>query len=140
MTNVFSPIAPLLALFVALLALGVVVALVSLRDVIPRRFRSSIYVGVVVLLIATAAFVGRGDEPEDGPGKLAALWVAFLALVVLARQLEQWRKETEERKRDARRKIIVGPPPSPMPKSIPAFGRRCAWPCGPPSREISTRR
>ena len=108
MTNVFSPIAPLLALFVALLALGVVAALVSLRDVIPRRFRSPIYVGVVVLLIATAAFVSRGDEPEDGPGILAALWVAFLALVVLAHQLAQWRKETEERKRDARRKIIVG--------------------------------
>jgi hypothetical protein len=36
------------------------------------------------------------------------VWIAFLALVVLAHQLEQWRKKTKERKRDARRKIIVG--------------------------------
>jgi hypothetical protein len=28
------------------------------------------------------------------------VWVASLALVVSAHQLEQWRKETEERKRD----------------------------------------
>jgi peptidoglycan/LPS O-acetylase OafA/YrhL len=108
MTNMSSSIPPLLALFVALLALGVAVALVNLRDFIPRRFRSPIYVGVAVLLTATAAFVSRGDQPQDGPGKLAGLFVAFLALVVLAHQLQHWFKATEERKRDARRKIIVG--------------------------------
>jgi hypothetical protein len=89
--------------------------------------------------MATAAVVSRWHQPQNGPGILAGLWIAFLALVVLARQLEQWRKETEERKRDARRKIIVGAAAPPMRKSIPAFGRRCAWPCEPPSRAISAR-
>jgi peptidoglycan/LPS O-acetylase OafA/YrhL len=106
MTNVL--IVPLLTLLLALFALGMVVALVSLRDFIPSRFRSPVYVGVVVLLVATAVFVSRWGEPQNGSGILAGLWVAFLALVVLAHQLEQWRKETEERKREARRKIIVG--------------------------------
>jgi peptidoglycan/LPS O-acetylase OafA/YrhL len=99
---------PLLTLLLALFALGMVVALVSLRDFIAGRFRSPVYVGVVVLLVATAVFVSRWGEPQNGSGILAGLWVAFLALVVLAHQLEQWRKETEERKREARRKIIVG--------------------------------
>jgi hypothetical protein len=79
----------------ALFALGVVAALVNLRDFIPRRFRYPIYAGVVVLLMATAALVSR----SGGPGILAGVWVAFLALVVLAHLFEQWRKETEERKR-----------------------------------------
>jgi hypothetical protein len=99
MTDVSIP--PLLALFVALLALGVAVALVYLRNFIPRRFRSPIYVGVAVLLAASAALVSRGDQPQDGPGKLAGLFVAFLALVVLAHQLQHWFEATEERKRDA---------------------------------------
>jgi peptidoglycan/LPS O-acetylase OafA/YrhL len=102
MANEFT--VPLLALFLALFALGVVATLVSLRDFIPRRFRGPIYAGVVVLLMAMAALVSR----SGGPGILAGVWVASLAVVVSAHQLEQWRKETEERKRDARRKIIVG--------------------------------
>jgi hypothetical protein len=102
MNNEFT--VPLLALFLALFALGVVAALGNLRDSIPRRFRGPIYAGVVVLLMAMAVLVSR----SGGPGILAGVWVAFLALVVLAHQLEQWRKETEERKRDARRKFIVG--------------------------------
>jgi peptidoglycan/LPS O-acetylase OafA/YrhL len=106
MTSVL--IVPQLTLLLALFALGMVVALVNLRDFIPSRFRSPIYVGVVVLLVATAALVSRWGEPQNGPGILAGLWVAFLALVVLAHQIEHWRKEAEERKRDARRKIIVG--------------------------------
>jgi peptidoglycan/LPS O-acetylase OafA/YrhL len=106
MTNVF--VLPLLTLLLALFALGMVVALVSLRDFIPGRFRSPVYVGVVVLLVATALFVSRWGEPQNGSGILAGLWIAFLALVVLAHQFEHWRRETEERKREARRKIIVG--------------------------------
>ena len=135
MTNVL--IVPLLTLLLALFALGMVVALVNLGDFIPSRFRSPIYAGVVVLLMATAAFVSRWGQPQNGPGILAGVWVAFLAFVVLAHQFEHWRRETEERKRDV--KSLWGPPPSPMRKSIPAFGRRCAWPCEPPSRAISTR-
>jgi hypothetical protein len=102
MNNVF--IVPLLELLLAVFALSVVVALVNLRDFIPRRFRGPVYSGVVLLLMATAALVSRGG----GPGILAGVWVAFLAFFVPAHQLEQWRKETEERERDARRKIIVG--------------------------------
>jgi hypothetical protein len=97
-------IVPLLALFLALFALGVVAALVNLRDFIPRRFRGPTYVGVVVLLTATTALVSRSGLA----GILAGVWVAFLAFVVSAHQLEHWRKETEERKQEARRKIIVG--------------------------------
>jgi hypothetical protein len=97
-------IVPLLALFLALFALGVVAALINLRDFIARRFRGPIYVGVVVLLMATSALVSR----SGWAGVLAGVWVAFLAFVVSAHQLEHWRKETEERKQDARRKIIVG--------------------------------
>ena len=106
MTNVF--IVPLLALLLALVAFGVVAALVSLRDFIPARFRRPVYAVVVVLLMATAALVSRGDQPEDGPGKLAGIFVAFLALFVAAHQLQHWLKESEERKRDAQRKTIVG--------------------------------
>jgi len=106
MTNVF--IVPLLALLLALVAFGVVAALVSLRDFIPARFRRPVYAVVVVLLMATATLVSRGDQPEDGPGKLAGIFVAFLALLVAAHQLQHWLKESEERKRDAQRKTIVG--------------------------------
>ena len=137
MTNVF--IAPLLALLLALVAFSVVAALVSLRDFIPARFRRPVYAVVVVLLMATATLVSRGDQPEDGPGKLAGIFVAFLALLVAAHQLQHWLKESEERKRDAQRKTLWGPPPSPMPRSIPAFGRRCASLCERPSRAMSTR-
>ena len=85
-------------LLLALFALGMVVALVNLRDFIPGRFRSPVYVGVVVLLMAMAALVSRWGEPQNGPGILAGVWIAFLALVVLAHQFEHWRRE--ERKRD----------------------------------------
>jgi peptidoglycan/LPS O-acetylase OafA/YrhL len=96
MSNVF--IVPLLTLLLALFALGMVVALVNVRDFIPGRFRSPVYVGMVVLLMATAALVSRWGEPQNGPGILAGVWIAFLALVVLAHQFEHWRRE--ERKRD----------------------------------------
>jgi peptidoglycan/LPS O-acetylase OafA/YrhL len=102
MANEFT--VPLLALFLALFALGVVATLVSLRDFIPRRFRGPIYAGVAALLMATAALVSR----SGGADLLTGLWVAFLAFVVFAHQLEPWRKETEERKQDAQRKAIVG--------------------------------
>jgi len=76
---------------------------------------------------------GRLGQPMGPAAKRAGhsrgVWVAFLALVVLAHQFEHWRRETEERKRDARRKIIVGAAALPMRTSIPAFGRRCALPC-----------
>jgi peptidoglycan/LPS O-acetylase OafA/YrhL len=96
MSNVF--IVPLLTLLLALFALGMVVALVNLRDFIPGRFRSPVYVGVVVLLMATAALVSRWGGPQNGPGILAGVWIAFLALDELAHQIEHWRRE--ERKRD----------------------------------------
>jgi hypothetical protein len=60
------------------------------------------------VLFATAAFVSRLGQPQNGPGILAGFWVAFPRSSSLAHQLEQWRKETEERERDPRRKIIVG--------------------------------
>jgi hypothetical protein len=60
-------------------------------------------------------------QPQNGPGILAGVWIAFLALVVLAQQFEQWRNETEERKRDARRKIIVGAAALPHADVDPGF-------------------
>jgi hypothetical protein len=51
--------------------------------------------------MATAAFVGR----SGGPASLAEVWIAFLAVIVLAHQFQ--RRENEEGNRAARRKIIV---------------------------------
>jgi hypothetical protein len=50
-----------------------------------------------------------------------------------AKLRDHWRRELGDVKSS------WAPPPSPMPQSIPVFGRRCAWSCGPPSRAISTR-
>ena len=100
-----DPTSALPMLSAALCALGVAVTLVNLRDFIPRRFRSSSYVGVVVLFMATAAFLCR-EGP--GPGALAGLFIAFLALAILGQQCEYWRVETEESKRVSRSEA-VGP-------------------------------
>jgi hypothetical protein len=75
------------------------VTLANLRDFIPRRFHSSSYVGVAVLFMATAAFLGR-EGP--GPGLLAGMFIAFLSLVILGQQFEYWRVEAEEREREKR--------------------------------------
>jgi hypothetical protein len=50
--------------------------------------------------------MGREREKSDPQSRENARPVLWL--VVLAHQFEHWRKEAEERKRDARRKIIVG--------------------------------
>jgi hypothetical protein len=69
MTNVL--IVPLLELLLALFALGLVATLVNLRDFIPKRFRFPIYAGVVVLLVTTAAFVGRAWCSRGSVGRFS---------------------------------------------------------------------
>jgi putative Mn2+ efflux pump MntP len=89
----------LLMLLVAVFALGMAVTLAYLRDFVAGRFRFPIYVGVGALLMATSGYV---IKKGPGAGMIAGLFVAFLGFVVLAQSLEEWRKETEEHKRNVR--------------------------------------
>jgi len=137
MTNVF--IVPLLALLLALVAFGVVAALVSLRDFIPARFRRPVYAVVVVLLMATATLVSRGDQPEDGRANSLGFSSLFSRSSSRHTNSNTGSRKAKSASGTRNVKPLWGLPPSPMPRSIPAFGRRCASLCERPSRAMSTR-